>query len=57
MWYYGVFGKQRDESGCGKDICTYAKKRIDEFHQFCSADGFNGMYVGRDWYCEVELTA
>jgi hypothetical protein len=46
MWYYGVFGKQRDESGCGKDICTYAKKRIDKFHQCCSADGFDGMYVG-----------
>ena len=45
MWYYGVFGKQRDESGCGKDICTYAKKRIDKFHQSCSADGFDGMYI------------
>ncbi|KAM0709410.1 hypothetical protein Q7P35_003448 [Cladosporium inversicolor] len=32
---------ERDESGCGKDICTYAKKRIDKFHRCCSADGFD----------------
>jgi hypothetical protein len=55
MWYYGVFGKQRDESGCGKDICTYAKKRIDKFHQCCSADGFDGVYVGWDWVVKFSL--
>ena len=34
-------------SGCGKDICTYAKKRIDKFHQCCSAGCLDGAYVGR----------
>lgn len=24
------------QSGCGKDICIYAKKRIDKFHQCCT---------------------
>lgn len=33
MWYYGVFMGNSVTSGCGKEICTYAKKRIDKFHQ------------------------
>ena len=24
------------QCGCGKDICIYAKKRIDKFHQCCN---------------------
>jgi hypothetical protein len=24
------------QRGCGKDICIYAKKRIDKFHQCCT---------------------
>ena len=56
MWYYGVFGKQRDESGCGKDICTYAKQRIDKFHQCCSAGWSDGAYVVWHSYGEVDLT-
>lgn len=24
------------QCGCGKDICIYARKRIDKFHQCCT---------------------
>ena len=55
MWYYGVFTGNSVTSGCGKDICTYAKKRIDKFHQCCSAGCLDGAYVGRVACREIEL--
>jgi len=57
MWNYGVFGIQRDERLWERTFCTYAKKRIDKFHQRCSAGSCDGMYVARDWIGVHELTA